>query len=38
MNNIVATPWRPVCANTERFVVRDGVTRWAVRHTAGANA
>ncbi|MFF5019034.1 DUF932 domain-containing protein [Streptomyces sp. NPDC001165] len=32
----VVTPWRPVCANTERFAVRDAVTRWAVRHTAGA--
>ncbi|MEV4974422.1 DUF932 domain-containing protein [Streptomyces scopuliridis] len=32
----VVTPWRPVCANTERFAVRDAVTRWAVRHTKGA--
>ncbi|MGW4790662.1 DUF932 domain-containing protein [Streptomyces sp. NPDC004230] len=32
----VVTPWRPVCANTERFAVRDAVSRWAVRHTAGA--
>ncbi|MGW0582398.1 DUF932 domain-containing protein [Streptomyces sp. NPDC002920] len=32
----VVTPWRPVCGNTERFAVRDAVTRWAVRHTAGA--
>lgn len=32
----VVTPWRPVCANTERFAVRDAVTRWAVRHTSGA--
>ncbi|MGW1171969.1 DUF932 domain-containing protein [Streptomyces sp. NPDC002550] len=32
----VVTPWRPVCANTERFAVRDAVTRWAIRHTAGA--
>ncbi|MFJ6730033.1 DUF932 domain-containing protein [Streptomyces sp. NPDC091281] len=32
----MVTPWRPVCANTERFAVRDSVTRWAVRHTAGA--
>jgi phage/plasmid-like protein (TIGR03299 family) len=32
----VVTPWRPICANTERFAVRDAVTRWAVRHTAGA--
>lgn len=34
----VVTPWRPVCANTERFAVRDAVTRWAVRHTAGATS
>ncbi|MFF8406943.1 DUF932 domain-containing protein [Streptomyces sp. NPDC015684] len=32
------TPWRPVCANTERFAVRDAATRWAVRHTAGATS
>ncbi|MEU1596174.1 DUF932 domain-containing protein [Streptomyces sp. NPDC005708] len=32
----VVTPWRPVCANTERFAVRDAHTRWAVRHTKGA--
>ncbi|GAA3797305.1 hypothetical protein GCM10022403_034020 [Streptomyces coacervatus] len=32
----VVTPWRPVCANTERFAVRDAASRWAVRHTAGA--
>ncbi|QDN54298.1 DUF932 domain-containing protein (plasmid) [Streptomyces sp. S1D4-20] len=32
----VVTPWRPICANTERFAVRDAFTRWAVRHTAGA--
>jgi phage/plasmid-like protein (TIGR03299 family) len=34
----VVTPWRPVCANTERFAVRDAVTRWAIRHTAGATS
>jgi phage/plasmid-like protein (TIGR03299 family) len=33
---VVATPWRPVCANTERFAVRDAHTRWGVRHTANA--
>ncbi|MFK0172641.1 DUF932 domain-containing protein [Streptomyces sp. NPDC090306] len=32
----VVTPWRPVCGNTERFALRDAVTRWSVRHTAGA--
>jgi len=30
---VVVTPWRPVCGNTERFAVRDAVTRWGVRHT-----
>jgi len=29
----VVTPWRPVCGNTERFALRDAVTRWATRHT-----
>lgn len=32
----LVTPWRPVCANTERFAVRDAHTRWTVRHTSGA--
>ncbi|MGW5259664.1 DUF932 domain-containing protein [Microbispora sp. NPDC004025] len=32
----LVTPWRPVCANTERFAVHDAYTRWSVRHTAGA--
>lgn len=30
------TPWRVVCANTERFAVRDAHSRWTVRHTSGA--
>jgi phage/plasmid-like protein (TIGR03299 family) len=34
----VVTPWRPVCANTERFAVRDAHSRWSVRHTAGATS
>jgi len=34
--HVVVTPWRPVCGNTERFAVRDAVTRWGVRHTKGA--
>ncbi|GAA2107927.1 DUF932 domain-containing protein [Streptomyces synnematoformans] len=34
----VVTPWRPVCANTERFAVRDAHTSWTVRHTRGATA
>jgi phage/plasmid-like protein (TIGR03299 family) len=33
---VVATPWRPVCRNTERFAVRDAHSRWSVRHTASA--
>jgi len=33
---VVITPWRPVCGNTERFAVRDAVTRWGVRHTRNA--
>lgn len=32
----VVTPWRPVCANTERFAVRDAHYRWTIRHTPGA--
>lgn len=34
---VVVTPWRPVCANTERFAVRDAYTKWTVRHTATAS-
>ncbi|MEV4517860.1 DUF932 domain-containing protein [Dactylosporangium sp. NPDC049525] len=33
---VVVTPWRPVCRNTERFAVRDAHTRWGVRHTRNA--
>jgi len=33
---VVVTPWRPICSNTERFAVRDAVTRWGVRHTRNA--
>ncbi|NAS22475.1 DUF932 domain-containing protein [Herbidospora sp. NEAU-GS84] len=32
----LVTPWRVVCANTERFAVRDAHTSWRVRHTASA--
>lgn len=35
---VVATPWRPVCGNTERFAVRDAWSRWAVTHTKSAPA
>ncbi|MBM0230511.1 DUF932 domain-containing protein [Micromonospora sp. STR1_7] len=33
---VVATPWRVECGNTERFSVRDALTRWGVRHTRNA--
>lgn len=33
---VLATPWRVVCSNTERFALRDAQYRWAIRHTAGA--
>jgi phage/plasmid-like protein (TIGR03299 family) len=33
---VVVTPWRTVCGNTERFSVRDAKTRWKVRHTRNA--
>ncbi len=35
---VVVTPWAPVCGNTERFALRDAVTRWTVRHTTSATA
>jgi phage/plasmid-like protein (TIGR03299 family) len=34
--HVVVTPWRPVCANTERFAMRDAQARWGVRHTRNA--
>lgn len=33
---VVVTPWRPVCRNTERFALRDSNSRWGVRHTRNA--
>jgi len=33
---VVATPWRILCGNTERFALRDAHTRWGVRHTRNA--
>jgi len=33
---VVVTPWRPVCRNTERFALRDAYSRWGVRHTRNA--
>jgi phage/plasmid-like protein (TIGR03299 family) len=32
-SRVVATPWRPICGNTNRFAVRDAVTSWGWRHT-----
>lgn len=32
----ITTPWRIECANTERFAVRDAVTKWTIRHTKNA--
>jgi phage/plasmid-like protein (TIGR03299 family) len=34
---VVATPWRIVCGNTERFALRDAHTRWGVSHTHNWN-
>ena len=31
--NMMVTPWRIRCANTERFAVRDAKASWGVRHT-----
>lgn len=33
---VVVTPWRPICGNTERFALRDANARWGVRHTKNA--
>lgn len=33
---VVATPWRIECGNTERFALRDAHTRWGMRHTRNA--
>jgi phage/plasmid-like protein (TIGR03299 family) len=33
---VVVTPWRPVCGNTERLAVNDALSRWTVRHTRSA--
>lgn len=35
---LVTTPWRTICGNTERFALRDAYTRWTVRHTTSATA
>ncbi|MGW1498956.1 DUF932 domain-containing protein [Streptomyces mirabilis] len=31
---VVVTPWRVVCGNTERFALADAASRWAIRHTS----
>lgn len=31
--NLMVTPWRIRCRNTERFAVRDAKASWGVRHT-----
>ncbi|MFG1667621.1 DUF932 domain-containing protein [Streptomyces sp. Y7] len=33
---VVVTPWRPVCGNTERLAVEHAFTRWSIRHTRRA--
>lgn len=33
---VIVTPWRPVCGNTERFAIRDAHVRWGTRHTTNA--
>ncbi|GIH16349.1 DUF932 domain-containing protein [Rugosimonospora africana] len=33
---VVLTPWRIECGNTERFALRDAAARWGVRHTRNA--
>jgi phage/plasmid-like protein (TIGR03299 family) len=35
---VVVTPWRIECGNTERFALRDAKSRWGVRHTTNALA
>ncbi|MFD7793594.1 DUF932 domain-containing protein [Streptomyces sp. NPDC059759] len=32
---VIVTPWRVVCGNTERFALADAVSRWGIRHTSG---
>lgn len=32
----ITTPWRVVCANTERFAMKDAVHKWTIRHTKNA--
>lgn len=34
---VMATPWRPVCGNTERFARRDAHVKWGTRHTKGVH-
>ncbi|MGW7359441.1 DUF932 domain-containing protein [Streptomyces sp. NPDC054802] len=34
--DVLVTPWRVVCGNTERFALRDAKYRLGIRHTSGA--
>jgi len=33
---VATTPWAPICGNTERFALRDAVSKWSIRHTESA--
>src|SRR5262245_18089974 len=35
---VTVSPWRIGCGNTERFNVRDAVTKWSTPHTANVRA
>jgi phage/plasmid-like protein (TIGR03299 family) len=32
----VVSPWRPLCGNTNRFMLRDAISSWGVAHTKSA--
>lgn len=32
---VLTTPWRIECGNTDRFAARDAAARWRTRHTSG---
>jgi len=34
---VMVSPWRPICGNTERFAVRDALVRWGTRHTSNGD-
>jgi phage/plasmid-like protein (TIGR03299 family) len=33
---VTVSPWAVLCGNTERFNIRDALSRWTVRHTTSA--